>query len=190
MPCFDFLEGLEGLLGLTSEEPLKPDMLEPDLLDWEMKPSVGSLLPEELVNEIMSFVPVVVQEARYTTEIAGPKGVDVSFSGKYNVTFKGDVCVGGKANVHLSVTDERTDGLTKFDSFDCNWITEVIDITEEGVHLARGDFEENSYTIKQQVVCGRLLKPSSSSICVPRLSSSFSSESEMPRRILKRSASF
>ena len=186
MACFSFLD---GLLGLRSEalrsqpNPPKPAQ------------SVAPLLPAELVEEIISFVPPIVQEVRYKTEIPAPKGIDVTFSGNYSVTFKGGIFVGGKAHVHLSVIDERKDGLTKFPTYDYEWLTEVIAISDEGVHLARGDdsaFErrakdETSYTIRQPVVCGRLLK-SLDDLC--SAGGSLSSESDNSRKTLKRSESF
>jgi hypothetical protein len=97
--------------------------------------------------------------------------------------------------VHLSVIDERKDGLTKFPTYDYEWLTEVIAISDEGVHLARGDDsafekraqEETSYTIKQPVVCGRLLK-SLNDLC--SAGGSISSEADHSRKTLKRSESF
>jgi hypothetical protein len=100
--------------------------------------------------------------------VAGPKGVDVNLFGNYTVTFEGDVFVGGKAKVHLQVTDERKDGLTKFPTFDYMWVTEVIGISDKGVRLARGD-EECSYAINQKVVSGRL-QNNLDDTCVPSCS--------------------
>jgi hypothetical protein len=174
-----------------STEPLLLPMktaksTEPLLLPMKTAKSAEPLLPPELVDEIISFVPPVVQEARYKTVIAGPKGIDVSLFGNYTVTFKGDVCVGGKADVHLSVTDERKDGRTKFPTYEFSWVTEVIGISSRGVDLARGD-DESSYTINHKVVLGRL-EMSCDDTCVP--SGFFSSRSEMPKRGLKRCDSF
>lgn len=182
MPCFEFLE---GLVGLTGNAPPKTKT-----------ESVGTLLPADLVEEIISFVPPIVQEAQYKKEIAAPRGIDVSLSGSYCVTFEGDVRVGGRADVHLCVTDQRTDGRTKFPTFDYKWTTKVIEITDQGVLLARGD-EEDSYIIKQRVVNGRLLKTLDDS-CVPSrtlddscvTSSSFSTKSQMSVKLLKRCDSF
>jgi hypothetical protein len=167
MQCFDFLE---GLLGLTREAPPKTTT------------SARTSLPAELVDEIISFVPPVVQEARYTTPMTRPKGIDVNLFGTYTVKFEGDICVGGKAIVHLSVTDERKDGLTKFPTFDYEWITEVLAICDDGVCLARGD-DESSYTIKQKVVWGRLAGS-------PDCAHFVSSRPEMSKKGLRRSESF
>jgi hypothetical protein len=191
MPCFEFLEGLVGQTGnappktkVELKNKLEAEKAEKTQLDQIL--SAGSLLPVDLVEEIISFVPPIVQEAQYKKEIAAPRGIDVSLLGKYCVTFEGDVCVGGRANVHLCVTDQRTDGRTKFPTFDFKWVTEVIDITDQGVLLARGD-EEDSYIIKQRVVNGRLLKTLDDS-CVP--SSFFSTKSQMSGKPLKRCNSF
>jgi hypothetical protein len=175
MPCTDFLQ---GLLGLTQKAP-------PKSTPKPTKELADAVLPAELVEEIISFVPPVVQEARYTTAIVGPKGIDVSLFGNYTVTFEGDVFVGGKAKVHLSVTDERRDRLTKFPTFDYLWVTEVTGISEEGIDLARGN-DECSYTIKQEVVLGRL-QTSRANACAPR--GSFSDRPEMSKT-LRRSESF
>jgi hypothetical protein len=180
MPCHEFLEGLLGRP--RTEAPLEPTKEQAD----------PPLLPPELVDVIIGFVPPVVQEARYKTAMVGPKGVDVSLFGNYTVTFEGDVFVGGKANVHLTITDERKDGLTKFPTFDYAWVTEVIAISDKkGVLLARGD-DECSYAINQRVVCGRL-QNSLDDTCVPSKSASSSVEKVERRetsKTLRRSESF
>jgi hypothetical protein len=86
--------------------------------------------------------------------------------------------------VHLRITDEREDGLTKFPTFDFEWTTEVLAVCDEGVCLARGDDERN-YTIKQKVVSGRL---AGSLDCVH--ADYVSRRSEMPKKGLRRSESF
>merc|ERR1719321_1540163 len=190
MPCFGFLEGLLGRTSVSAprlEPPTDAWTALEDLSTLEPRAAKSSaqFLPPELVEEIIRFVPPVLQEARYKTAVVGPKGVDLSLQGKYTVTFEGDVFVGGKANVHFTVEDKKwiaEDGRSKFPIFDYKWVTEVIAISDEGVHLARGD-EDSSYIIKQKVVCGRLLMSLDDNSVPTEL---LSSESEISKKPLKR----
>ena len=73
----------------------------------------------------------------------------------YSATFVGSVAVGVKATLTAVIVDTRKDGRCPFPPLQYVWDTKVIDVSDDGVTLARGA-EKGLYTIKKQVVCGRL----------------------------------
>jgi hypothetical protein len=119
-------------------------------------------LPEELVERILTYVPPIDQVTKYQVATPGPKWFEADFVGHYTVTFRGSVKVGGKADVHVVISDERTDGRCPFPTFQYAWGTEVIAVGPEGVTLARGaekgGVNSTVHTIKKKVVRGRLIQ--------------------------------
>ena len=119
-------------------------------------------MPAELVEGIISFVPPIVQVVRYKVATAPEKSFDGfpdfegNLQGHYTVTFVGSVAVGVKASVTAIIIDMRKDRQhIRFPTLQYMWDTKVIDVSDDGVTLERGA-EKGLYTIRKQVVCGRL----------------------------------
>jgi len=113
-------------------------------------------LPAEVIEMVIEFVPVVVQEAQYQLVHRGPTWYEGHFRTDYNVIFPQGVHAGAKAVVHATFHPEPMKSFrARLPTLKYIWDTEINSVNSSGISLTRG-CENGRFEIKQKVSLGRL----------------------------------
>jgi hypothetical protein len=113
-------------------------------------------LPAEVIEMVIEFVPVVVQEANYQLVHRGPRWYEGHFRTDYNVVFPQGVHMGAKAVVYATFHPEPLKSFrARLPTLKYIWDTEINSVNSSGISLTRG-CENGKFEIKQKVSLGRL----------------------------------